>query len=160
MFQLIAFTRMEQLSELGYWGLFIGSFLAATVVPLGSEVLLLAMLAYGYDLVPCLVVATIGNWLGGLTGYGLGYLGKLQWIEKWFRISHQKLMSFQHRIEKHGSLIAFFSWLPFIGDPLTVALGFFRVSFIKCVIFILIGKLVRYIAWGLLFKYGFLEWLS
>jgi membrane protein YqaA with SNARE-associated domain len=151
---------MEQLSELGYLGLFIGSFLAATILPFSSEVLLLVLLAYGYDLVTCLTVATLGNWLGGLTGYGLGYLGKLQWIERWFRISHQKLMSFQSRIEKHGSLIAFFSWLPFIGDPLTVALGFFKVSFVRCAIFIFIGKLVRYIAWGLLFHYGFLRWIS
>lgn len=147
---------MEQLSEFGYWGLFIGSFLAATILPLSSELLLLALLAYGYDLAACLAVATIGNWLGGLTGYWLGHLGKLEWIERWLGISHQKLMSFQHRIEKYGSIIAFFSWLPFIGDPLTVALGFFRVSLWKCTVFILIGKLARYIVWGMLFKYGWL----
>jgi membrane protein YqaA with SNARE-associated domain len=146
------------MDQLSYWGLFIGSFLAATILPFSSEVLLLAMLAYGYDLTICLAVATAGNWLGGLSGYGLGYLGKLKWIEKLFRIPHAKLLSFQGRIEKYGSFIAFMSWVPVIGDPLTVALGFFRVSFTKTAVFMLIGKLVRYIAWGLLFRYGLLRW--
>lgn len=154
----ITFTAMQHLSELGYWGLFIGSFLAATILPFSSEVLLLVMLAYGYDLVVCLAVATTGNWLGGLTGYGLGYLGKLEWIERWFRISHAKLESFRHRIEKYGSFIAFMSWLPFIGDPLTVALGFFKVPFARAAVFMLIGKLARYIAWGMLFHYGWMKW--
>jgi membrane protein YqaA with SNARE-associated domain len=152
------FYRMTSLADLGYWGLFIGSFIAATVLPFSSEVLLLVLLAYGYDLTTCLAVATLGNWLGGMTGYGLGYLGKTDWIERWFRISHEKVMKLQQRVERYGSAIAFFSWLPFIGDPLTVALGFFRVSLTKTALFMFIGKLFRYVLWGLLFKYGVKGW--
>ena len=148
---------MTDLSALGYLGLFIGSFAAATILPFSSEVLLIGMLAGGYDLMPCLIVATTGNWLGGLTGYGIGYLGKIEWIEKWFRVSHQKLMSFRHRVERYGSWIAFLAWLPFIGDPLTIALGFFKVRFITVCVFMLLGKLFRYILWGCLFYYGFLN---
>lgn len=147
---------MTDLASFGYLGLFIGSFAAATILPFSSEVLLIILLASGYELVPCLIIATTGNWLGGLTGYGIGYLGKLEWIEKWFRVSHAKLVSFQQRIESYGSWIAFLSWLPVIGDPLTIALGFFRVHFLKVCLFMLVGKLVRYIAWGMLFYYGYL----
>lgn len=149
---------MTSLSDLGYLGLFIGSFLAATVVPFSSEVILLALLSMGYELVPCIAIATAGNWLGGMTGYGLGYLGKTSWIEKWFRISHEKMMRFEGRIRKYGAAIAFLSWIPFIGDPLTVALGFFKAGFWKVTLFMLIGKLFRYVLWGLLFYYGFLKW--
>jgi membrane protein YqaA with SNARE-associated domain len=144
---------VHDLADLGYAGLFIGSFAAATILPFSSELLLLALLSSGYGLVPCLLIATAGNWLGGLTGYGLGYLGRIEWIEKWFRISHQKLLGFRQRAEKYGSWLAFFSWLPFIGDPLTIALGLFRVDLVKVCLFMLIGKLFRYSVWGGIFYY-------
>ena len=70
----------------GYLGLFIASFLAATVVPFSSELVFTALVLGGLDPWICVLVATAGNWLGGLTCYWLGSLGKLEWIEKWFRI--------------------------------------------------------------------------
>lgn len=72
---------MEWLLNLGYFGLFLGSFVAATVVPFSSDVQLVAMLAAGGNVWFCVVVATLGNWLGGLTSYWLGWLGKWEWIE-------------------------------------------------------------------------------
>ena len=62
--------------QLGYWGLFLSSFLSSTVIPLSSEVALVALLAMGLDPVLCVLTATLGNSLGGMTSYGLGYLGK------------------------------------------------------------------------------------
>lgn len=70
---------MEWLLNLGYVGLFAGSFIAATVVPFSSDVLLLGMLAAGGNVWLCVLVATLGNWLGGLTSYWLGWLGKWEW---------------------------------------------------------------------------------
>ena len=67
---------MEWLLNLGYFGLFVGSFVAATVVPFSSDVLLVGMLAAGGNIWLSVAVATLGNWLGGLTSYGLGWLGK------------------------------------------------------------------------------------
>ena len=58
---------MDYYIELGYWGLFAASFLAATVIPLSSEIVLSVLIAKGYDLGASLAVATIGNWLGGLS---------------------------------------------------------------------------------------------
>ena len=79
---------MESLLEYGYIGLFIGAFLAATVFPFSSDVLLVGMLAAGGEPITTVTVATIGNWLGGLTSYWVGWLGKLEWLERWFRVKH------------------------------------------------------------------------
>lgn len=66
---------MESLIDLGYWGLFIGSFLASTVIPMSADILLIGILALGGNIWWCLGIATIGNWLGGLTSYWIGWLG-------------------------------------------------------------------------------------
>ncbi|MDC1012581.1 hypothetical protein OAQ04_05030 [Flavobacteriaceae bacterium] len=67
---------MEYFLEWGYFGLFLSSFLAATVLPLSSEVVLSVVLANQYPLAASILFATLGNWLGGLSSYGLGRLGK------------------------------------------------------------------------------------
>ena len=69
---------MESLLEYGYIGLFVGSFLAATIFPFSSDVLLVGMLLAGGDPYITVVVATMGNWIGGLTSYWIGWLGKLE----------------------------------------------------------------------------------
>ena len=65
---------MDSLIDLGYWGLFIGSFLASTLIPMSADVLLVGILALGGNVWACLVIATTGNWLGGLTSYWIGWL--------------------------------------------------------------------------------------
>ena len=82
---------MEALIEYGYIGLFIGSFLAATSFPFSSDVLLVAMLLADGDVATTVFVATAGNWLGGLTSYWLGWLGKLEWLERWLRVKHETI---------------------------------------------------------------------
>jgi len=129
--------------SVGYVGLFFASFLSATILPLSSEGILLLMLTQGYDPTLCLIVATIGNSLGGLTNYALGLLGNLNWLKR-IGISHMKIRSFEHRIQTYGYWLAFFSWVPFVGDPLSVALGYFRVSFWRFFGLMVLGKAVRY----------------
>jgi len=133
--------------ELGYIGLFIASFLAATVVPFSSEIIFSAMVFGGLDPWTCVWVATLGNWLGGLTSYYVGLLGKVEWIEKYFHIKKEKIETFTVRIQKYGDWIAFFSFVPFIGDVIAVATGFFRCKWWKVAVSMLIGKFVRYLAW-------------
>ena len=72
---------MESLAEFGYLGLFISSFLGATIIPLSSEIVLSILILNGFDLGLSLVLATTGNWLGGLSSYYLGSLGKWNIIE-------------------------------------------------------------------------------
>ncbi|MFI3317013.1 MAG: YqaA family protein [Rikenellaceae bacterium] len=142
---------MEWLAEWGYWGLFFGSFLASTIAPFSSDALLIAALVAGADVRLVLIYATVGNFLGGLTTYYIGYLGRWEWIERYLHISHQKLERQRTAIQRYGSLIAFMSWLPIVGDVITVALGFYRVNFITSAIFMLIGRALRFVAWALIF---------
>jgi len=145
---------MESFVEWGFLGLFFASFLGATIIPLSSEIVLSILLAKGYDFNLSIIIATIGNWLGGLSSYFLGTLGKWDFVEKYFRIKKEKILSFKTKIDKWGSVGAFFCCLPIIGDPLAISLGFFRVNFLKVSIWMLFGKLVKYVLWAILTIWG------
>ncbi len=144
---------MELLSQLGLIGLFLGCFLAATVVPFSSDFLMVGVLIAGINPVLAIIVATAGNWLGGLTSYYIGFIGKWDWIEKWFKVKEETLLKQKHNIDKYGSLLAFLTWLPIIGDIFAVTLGFYKVNFTKSAIFMLIGKGARFAFWALLYHY-------
>lgn len=128
----------------GYLGLFVASFLAATVVPLASEALFVVML-FHFDPWICLTVATLGNSLGGCLNYGLGYLGKPEWLSR-IRVKPAQIVRWKERVNTYGVWLALFSWLPFVGDIMAVALGFFRVDWKGSFMFIFLGKFVRYLA--------------
>lgn len=135
------------LVELGYLGLFIAAFLAATVVPFSSEVVFTALVYNGLDRWMAVFVATVGNWLGGLTCYYLGRLGKIEWIEKYLKIKKEKMDKFLTKFHKYGDWFAFFSFLPGVGDAIAVASGFFRCRVWIVALSMLLGKFVRYIVW-------------
>lgn len=81
---------MEYFLEWGYFGLFVSSFLAATVLPLSSELVLSVVLAKQYSLVLSIFLATLGNWLGGLSSYGLGRLAKWSLLERFLESKKPK----------------------------------------------------------------------
>lgn len=145
---------METFVEWGYIGLFIASFLGATIIPFSSELVFSLLIIKGYDFNLSLLVATTGNWLGGLSSYFLGRLGKWSTLEKYFRLKKEKIVKFKTNIDKWGSLLAFFCWLPIIGDPIAVGLGFFRTNFLLVAIWMFIGKLIRYIVWAFVTYWG------
>ena len=142
---------MDTLVSLGYWGLFIGSFLASTLIPFSADVLLIGILALGGNPWICLVIATLGNWLGGLTSYWIGWIGRWEWIEKWFKVTPQQLEKQKKQIDRFGNLLAFFAWLPFIGDIFAIALGFYKISPKLTALYMLIGRFLRFLAWTLLY---------
>lgn len=141
---------MEGLLDMGYAALFLASFLAATIVPFSSEAILTGTIVAGYDPIISLLVATLGNWLGGLTSYYIGYLGKIEWIEKYLRIPHHKTEKFKQRIHGKETWIALLAWLPAVGDLIAVVLGLVKAPFLHVSIGMLIGKLARYSVWGYL----------
>lgn len=145
---------MEWLFNLGYIGLFLGAFLAATIFPFSSDVLLVGMLAAGGQIWATVIVATMGNWLGGLTSYWLGWLGKWEWIEKWLRVKPETLERQRGNIARYGAWLALFTWLPFVGDLFAVALGFYRIDFRKSAVLMLVGKGARFVLWALIFLWG------
>lgn len=112
---------MEFLIEYGYIGVFIASFLAATILPFSSEVVLTGVLLAGSAYWPCMVAATLGNFLGGMSCYWLGMLGKVEWIEKYLKLDAKKLQKVQDWIAGKGSWMGFFVFLPGIGDFIAVA---------------------------------------
>jgi len=136
--------------ESGYLALFLASFLAATVVPFSSEAILSGMLVTGYDLYWSLALATLGNWLGGLSSYYIGWLGKTEWIEKYLRIKHEQIVKMQNKIAGKELWISFFCWFPGVGDVIAVLLGLLKVNAWNAAIGMLLGKMLRYVVWALL----------
>ncbi len=132
--------------EYGYIGLFIASFLAATILPFGSEFVFVTLIAVGLDPWTCTIVASAGNWLGGMTNYYLGRLGKIEWIEKYLKIPKEKTDKIQHFLEGKGAFMAFFSFLPVVGDVIAVALGYMRANVYWVNISMFLGKFARYAA--------------
>lgn len=141
---------MDWLLGLGYLGLFVGAFLAGTVIPFSAEVLLVGLLAAGSDAVTAVTVATAGNWLGGLTSYGIGRYGKWEWIER-MHVSREKLEKQKRIIDRFGALLALLTWIPFLGNVFAVALGFYRVRFVPMAFWMLVGKCARFITWAVVF---------
>lgn len=129
--------------EYGYLGLFVVCLLSATILPLSSEGVLLLFLTLNFDPTYCLIIASIGNVLGGTTNYFLGKIGKPTTIKKLFR-KPDRFEKLNQSIQKYGASLALLSWVPLIGDPLVVALGFFRVPFIPVLLLMTFAKTARY----------------
>ena len=105
----------------------------------------MALLLSGYDPVSCVIVGTLGNGLGGMSSYGLGYLGNMARIERYLRVEAAQIERLRKQIARLGSLLAFFSWLPVVGDVIAVALGLFRVPPLGVALYMFAGKALRYI---------------
>ena len=138
---------MEYFIEYGYWGVFLAAFLAATILPFSSEIVLTGVLLAGASYWPCMIAAILGNFLGGMTCYWLGMLGKIEWIEKYLKMSPEKIQKVQDWIKNKGSWMAFFVFLPGIGDFIAVALGFLRGNVWIVAFAMFLGKAVRYWLW-------------
>lgn len=122
-----------------YGSLFSSSFLSATLLPGSSEALLIALLIAGKASVyGLLLAASLGNTLGGLTNIILGRLLPMKRHGRW----HDTAMTWLHRL---GPAALLFSWLPVIGDLLCVMAGWLRFSWLLAVLFLAIGKTLRYI---------------
>jgi membrane protein YqaA with SNARE-associated domain len=133
------------LSEHGYLSLFFLSFLASTVVPLGSEWLLVILLLEGHSPVATVAVATVGNTLGACTTYAVGLYGGPLVVSRALRIDEAGMQRAQRLYGRYGSWSLLFSWVPIIGDPLCVVSGFFKTRFAWFLTLVLVGKLARYV---------------
>jgi membrane protein YqaA with SNARE-associated domain len=130
--------------DLSFQGLFLICFLSATLLSFPSELFLILMLSKGSDPLLCLCVSTIGNSLGGITNYGIGRIGNPNGLKK-LGMNSKKFTNRKENIQKFGSWLALLSWVPFIGEPLLIGLGFFRVSIVKVFLLMTLGKFIRYL---------------
>jgi membrane protein YqaA with SNARE-associated domain len=118
--------------------------MASTVVPIGSEWLLISMAMKGFDPVLIVSTATAGNTLGACTTYGVGIYGSTWMIQKLFRMDERAQKRAEKFYARYGIWSLLFSWLPIIGDPICFAGGLLRVHFGLFVLLVLAGKLFRY----------------
>lgn len=136
---------MESFIELGYIGLFVAAFLAATILPLSSEVVLTTLQLNGFSPVALVATATLGNVAGSLVNYALGYWASVEVVKKWLKITEEEFVKAEQRLIKYGLLSLLFAWVPVIGDPLTVIAGFLRIRLLWFVVLVTVGKLMRYV---------------
>jgi membrane protein YqaA with SNARE-associated domain len=132
--------------QYGLFGLFIAGFLSGSIFPFNSEAVLTLLIYSGFDVLSSLAAATAGNTLGGISIYYLGYLGKMEWIEKYAKVKQEKIHAILPKLKRFGSLAATLSFVPIIGDVVILALGFFRISPFFTIFFMIIGKIIRYVA--------------
>ena len=141
---------MEQfLANHGQPALFCLSFLASTLVPLGSEWLLVTMLLGRHDPLLSVAVATAGNTLGAYTTYAVGLFGGPFLIRRVLRIDEKTERRAERLYARYGFWSLLFSWLPVIGDPLCLVGGVMRIRFGRFAPLVAVGKLARYtvLAW-------------
>lgn len=138
-------TLTQLLFDWGYWGLFLAAFAAGSILPLGSEVLFVALLGLGLDPAGCIAAATAGNTLGGMSCYGIGRLGRPEWIAR-LGIGEEKLARARRFLAGRGALMGFFAFLPVIGEAVAVVLGLMRANLWITTAAMAAGKLLRYAA--------------
>lgn len=135
---------IEFLKDYGYLGMGIMAFLAGTVVPITSEVLLVFFLGIGLNAVGLTLAATIGNTLGGVTCFMIGYLTTKEKVQKFFKVPDRRMKRADMLIHKYGYWTAAFSFLPVLGEVFLLSLGIMRVNRFKVISLMALGKLFRY----------------
>lgn len=129
----------------GYLGLFLASFLASTVVPFGSEWLVLLLVQMKFNIFVVVIVASLGNFLGACTSYYIGLKGR-GLVERHLGIEPVKIEKAERYFSKYGAYVLLFTWLPFIGDAFTVVSGLLRLRFWLFSVLVFTGKFLRYLA--------------
>ncbi len=134
--------------------LFVLSFLAATVLPIGSEWLLIIMIVQKFSFAEVVFTATLGNYVGACSTYLLGIIGANFIIRTILRINDAQLLRAKKIYARYGTYSLLLSWLPVIGDPLCLIAGVFRIKFIRFSVLVFIGKFFRYAILALLAQHG------
>jgi len=131
----------------GLTSVFLISLVSATLLPLGSEPAVFAVVKANAALFwPVILVATVGNTLGGMLNYALGYSAKQAF-------AHERKTRWFHWLERYGAKTLLLGWMPGIGDPLCTVAGWLRLPFWPSVAYMALGKFVRYVAMTALLLY-------
>lgn len=141
---------MEALNDFfidyGYLGMAMAAFLAGSFVPFSSEAVMSALLAMT-TMDPWLTIiwASVGNIGGSMFNYYLGRLGNTQTISKWLKVKEKRIIKAKDFVNRRGSWIALFTFLPILGTAIAVAMGMLRINILKVLFYTTIGKVIRYI---------------
>ena len=132
------------LPQFGLSTVFVVSLISATLLPLGSEWVVLGLLKLSPDLFwPAVLVATAGNTVGGAISWWMGY-GAERAFERVRHRPPSEMRALQW-LERFGPPACLLSWLPFVGDPLCAVAGWLRMPFWPCLFYMAIGKFARYV---------------
>ena len=136
---------VDILTEYGYWGMLVAAFIAGSFFPFSSEAVMLGLLATGLDGWQLIVYGSVGNILGSMLNYGVGRLGRLDWIERYLHVKRSDLDRAQRFMRGHGAWMGFFAFLPILGSAITILLGFMRANIPISLFSIALGKFLRYL---------------
>ena len=137
---------------MAYLLLFISAFGAATLLPLQSEAVLLGLLANGsYSAGLLIGVASMGNILGSCVNWYLGLKIEHYKHKKWFPVSEPKMLQAQKIYQKYGFWSLLLSWVPIIGDPITLIAGLLKENFLRFLLMVYLAKTGRYLVLYLIF---------
>ncbi len=142
------------LPQVGLSAVFVVAFVSATLLPLGSEPAVFAVIKLNPDMFwPALLVATLGNTLGGTVTWWLGWLAR-RYTDK---VTHHPANTHMRALtwlQRFGAKACLLTWLPIVGDPLCAVAGWLRLPFWPCVIYMAVGKFARYVT-----TVGFVLWV-
>ena len=127
-----------------YFTLFLSAFISATLIPFGSEALLIYNISQGHNIYYLLLFATLGNVLGSVVNYYLGRKGE-EYLEKRKILDSKKIDNYIKFFSKYGGFSLLLSWAPIIGDPITFIAGILKYDFKKFLILVAISKFARYL---------------
>ena len=132
-----------------YLTLFFSAFISATLIPFGSEALLIYDIKEGYNVYFLILFATLGNTLGSILNYFLGLKGESFLVKNNF-LKEKLLLKSKNYFYKYGWFCILFSWLPIIGDPITFIAGVLKFNLKLFILLVLIAKFLRYLFIALL----------
>lgn len=130
---------------MSYFLLFFSALIAATLFPMQSEAVLFTLLYQSYTAWLLILVATMGNVLGSCINWFLGIKIEQYKHHKYFPFKEQQIVKAQKFYAKYGFYSLFLSWLPIIGDPLTLIAGVLKERFWRFIIIVTVAKLSRYL---------------
>lgn len=133
------------LIDWGYWGMLAAAFLAGSFFPFSSEAVMAGLQAAGLEPLHLVIYGSIGNVLGSMFNYGVGRMGKMEWIEKYLHVKKKSLDKAERFMAGRGAWMGFFAFLPLLGSAITIVLGLTRANIVISVISITIGKVLRYV---------------
>ena len=128
----------------GYLGMFIAAFLAGSFVPFSSEAVMVALIATGLDSTQLLIFGTLGNTFGSMLNYGIGKMGRMEWIEKYLHVKRERVERTERWMRGRGAWMGVLAFLPLFGTAVCIVLGLTRANPWITFIAVLAGKVIRY----------------
>lgn len=137
-------TIIDFLIQYGYWGMFVAAFIAGSFLPFSSEAVMAGLQLAGLAPLPLFLSGTIGNVAGSMFNYGVGRLGKMEWIEKYLHVKREKVERTQRFMKTWGAWMGVLCFLPILGSVIAVTLGYMRANPLISLFSITVGKVIRY----------------